>query len=305
MYYTVKHKSLLQAALLCSSCAAWTSLSTQHLSQKFPLTHAPLHNNRITTAIFSEKSHEENAIINDIHQDTPETERSSISPLWASLPLLASSTLLLLPQSAEAATGSPSPIPSALAAYGHYASLLVITAAIMVERLTIKPNMSSEEETRLAIADTTLGIAGVVLAYTGYLRAVSYGKGWDFYSHEPLFWVKITFVAIFGAVSFFPTTKIIQRSVARQLGREVPPMSEALAKRMASLMNAELLMVLSIPLTATLMARGVGYMNDFPWQVGAAVSAVALFGLGGKYISEALNWSEEEGAVKVVADESL
>ena len=32
----------------------------------------------------------------------------------------------------------------------------------------------------------------------------------------------------------------------------------------------------------------------FPWQAGAAPAALALFGLGGKYIKEALDWEEDD-----------
>ena len=201
----------------------------------------------------------------------------------------------LVPLEAHAADGSGSgggQIASAFAAYGHYLSLFIIVGCLVTERITVKPNMSDEEEDRLAIADTTLGISGALLAYTGYLRTTAdWGKGFDYYAHEPVFWLKIFFVAIFGTVSFFPTTKIIQRSVAKRNGNLVP-MSEELAARMTSLINAELLMVASIPLTASLMARGVGYMPTFPWQVGAGATIAALGGLGFKYVKEALDWEE-------------
>ena len=205
----------------------------------------------------------------------------------------------LVPLEAHAADGSSSSggqLASAFAAYGHYLSLFIIVGCLVTERLTVKANMSDEEEDRLAIADTTLGISGALLAYTGYLRTTAdWGKGFDYYAHEPVFWLKIFFVAIFGAVSFFPTTKIIQRSVAKRNDNLVP-MSEELAARMTSLINAELLMVASIPLTASLMARGVGYMPTFPWQVGAGATVAALGGLGFKYVKEALDWEEPVSA---------
>ena len=50
--------------------------------------------------------------------------------------------------------------------------------------------------------------------------------------------------------------------------------------------------VLSIPLAATLMARGVWYAEWLPWQAGAAAVALALGGLGYKYVKEALEWTE-------------
>jgi len=189
-------------------------------------------------------------------------------------------------------------VPAALAAYGHYFALLLSVACLTVERVTVKPAMNREEETRMAIADSLYGVAGLLVVVTGYLRVTAYGKGWEFYSHEPIFWLKLTLVAVAGASSFFPTTKIIQRSVAqRQAGEApIPPMSEKLAARMTSIINAELLALAAIPLSATLMARGVGYAPWLPWQAGAAPAALALGGLGFKYVKEALDWTEEAEA---------
>ena len=70
------------------------------------------------------------------------------------------------------------------------------------------------------------------------------------------------------------------------------PPSPALVKRMTSIVNAELLAVASIPLAATLMARGVAYADWLPWQAGAAPVALALGGFGYKYAKEALDWQE-------------
>jgi len=63
----------------------------------------------------------------------------------------------------------------------------------------------------------------------------------------------MTFVAIFCDVIFFPTTTIIQRSVVQQMGEMVAPISDALAARMASLIDSELVMVVTMPVTASLL----------------------------------------------------
>mmetsp|Transcript_37828 Transcript_37828/g.48248 ORF Transcript_37828/g.48248 Transcript_37828/m.48248 type:complete len:299 (+) Transcript_37828:83-979(+) len=211
-------------------------------------------------------------------------------------------TLLSAPGIANAVE-APAVIPSALAAYGHYLALMGMVACITTERFTIKPNMSDEEEDRLAFADIGTGVFGGLLAYTGYLRVIQYGKGWEFYSHEPIFWLKITFVGIFGAASFFNTFKVIQRSVAKaqNKGKVVEPMSPKLAKRMIQICNAELIALATIPLTASLMARGVAYSESIPWQAGAALSAIVFGGLSFKYIKEAATWKDDEVVAPVSA----
>jgi len=184
------------------------------------------------------------------------------------------------------------PIPSAFVAYGHYLALILAVGSLMTERLTIKPGMTKEEEERMSIADITYGGAGLLVLVTGVLRVTQYGKGWEFYQHEPIFWLKLTLVAVTGAASFFPTTKIIQRAVAMRGANPPEPMSDKLAARMTTLINAQLLAIGSIPLTAALMARGVGYADWFPWQAGAAFVAISFGGLGFKYVKEALDWQE-------------
>lgn len=193
-----------------------------------------------------------------------------------------------------AASSSASVVPAALVAYGHYLGLLLTVASLTVERVTIKPAMSIAEEQRMAVADSVYGVAGLLVVTTGYFRVTQFGKGWEFYAHEPIFWLKLTLVAVAGSASFFPTIKIIQRSVAqRQAGdSQIEPMSEKLAARMTSIINAEILAIGAIPLSATLMARGVGYQDWMPWQAGAAPAILALGGLGFKYVNEALTWAE-------------
>ena len=173
------------------------------------------------------------------------------------LPLAMASTAGLvatMPLPAEAATATGQ-IPSALVAYAHYLSLFAIVGLITYERFTVEAGMSKEKEINLALTDIGIGISGVAIVVSGYYRATQYGKGWDFYSHEPIFWLKMIFLCIFGAASLFPTTTFIKRSVAIQSGKDLEPMSEKLAARLQQVLTAELVMVASIPLAATLMVR--------------------------------------------------
>lgn len=218
-------------------------------------------------------------------------EDKDISPLISSSFLAA--PLLAFADPANAASAAPDAIPSALFAYGHYLSLFAIVACVTAERLVVKPNMTVEEEKAFGAYDIGLGLFGTTLLVSGYYRAVEYGKGWDFYSHEPVFWLKMAGVGVFGGLSLFNTIITIKRNVAIQQGNELEPMSEKLASRTKSILNAELSALALIPLSATFMSRGVGYVNDFPTQIVGpvgfgVVTAAAVF----KYVKEALDWEE-------------
>jgi len=199
--------------------------------------------------------------------------------------------------SSSIVTAGAGSVKSALFAYGHYATILAFVGILMTERWTLEngPDLSDAEEDRLAIADTLYGVFGGLLVYTGYYRLSdpALGKGTDFYIHEPIFWLKIAMVGVLAAASFFNTTKIIQRSVARNTGdKTVEPMSQELCDRMKSICNAQLTGMVFIPLAATFMARGIGYNESIPWQAEAGIAALIFLGLGYKYIKEALTFEQ-------------
>ena len=230
---------------------------------------------------------------NDIFDEViGENEKRAIVTVVGATPAM---VVLFSSLPAEAASqGAMFSLISALVAYVHYASIIVSAGCLVTERLLIKSGMSEEDQDTLTVADTVYGLAAVLLTGSGYLRVTEYGKGWDFYKYEPLFWVKLSLLGVMGASSFFPTTKIIQRAIEKRNNGVYPSMSEKLAGRMASIMNAELLALISIPLMATLMSRGVLYNDEIPWQIGAGFLLVSFGGLTFKYLTEAFTWVEDE-----------
>ena len=214
----------------------------------------------------------------------------------AALPLL---TALALPEAAQAAVN---PVASAFAAYGHYLGLVLVVASLTTEKFLVKPTLTEDEAQKLVIADSVYGIAGVLVLYTGYLRVTQYGKGWEYYAHEPIFWVKMGLFAVMGSSSLFCTTKIVQMAVKKTNGEEnATVLGEKLSARMQKIINGELLAIGSIPLAAALMARGVAYAENMPWQAGAAPVALVSLGLSVKYVKEALTWTDEPAKEKVEA----
>lgn len=95
-------------------------------------------------------------------------------------------------------------------------------------------------------------------------------------------------------LSTIPVT-FYRRKFARNDGKDVPPVSEKLAGRLQQILNAEITAVLSIPLVATLMARGVWYWDDFPWPAGLTLAIAATVGSFYLYGRQALTWTEDDG----------
>jgi putative membrane protein len=148
-------------------------------------------------------------------------------------------------------------VPGALVAYGHYLSFMVCFAALVLERRLIRPQPDRRDAIWMVITDVVYGIAALGVLVTGILRVRYFGQGSDFYTENPLFWVKVgTYVAV-GALSLYPTITYILWAIPLRKG-ELPQVTESLATRLKWILNIEILGFALIPLLAALMARGVG-----------------------------------------------
>ena len=148
-------------------------------------------------------------------------------------------------------------LTSAVVAYVHDLSFMVCFGALVMERQLIQPNPDRQRATRMVIADVVYGLAALLLLGSGILRVLYFGQGAGFYTHNPLFWTKVGVFLAVGALSLYPTVTYILWAIPLRKG-ELPRVGEALATRLAWIINVELVGFASIPLLATLMARGVG-----------------------------------------------
>ena len=146
---------------------------------------------------------------------------------------------------------------SAVVAYVHDLSFMVCFGALVMERQLIQPNPDRQRATRMVITDVVYGLAALLLLGSGVLRVLYFGQGAGFYTHNPLFWTKVGMFLSVGALSLYPTVTYILWVVPLRKG-ELPQVGEALSVRLAWILNVELVGFASIPLLATLMARGVG-----------------------------------------------
>jgi len=127
----------------------------------------------------------------------------------------------------------------------------------VLERRLIKANPAKGEATLMVITDVVYGIAALAVLLSGILRVLHYGQGSGFYTANPLFWWKVGVYLAVGALSLYPTVTYILWAIPLRKG-ELPEVSEALAGRLRWVLNIELAGFATIPLLASLMARGVG-----------------------------------------------
>lgn len=250
---------------------------------------------RIQSSSSSSSIGQRSFISADIKEKKNDKKKKKNSIDDVSLIALTACTTMTIMSCPEAFAQQEDQLPSAIAAYGHYLGLLLIVGSLTAEKCLLKANLKGDELMKLVIADSVYGIAGILVLYTGYLRVTEYGKGWEFYSHEPIFWFKMFLFAVMGSSSLFVTIKTITAFAEKQKSTdpEQTYISEKLATRMGKVLNGELLAVLAIPLAATTMSRGVWFQQEMDWHLGAAPVAVASVGLGIKYVKEALTWTED------------
>ena len=155
------------------------------------------------------------------------------------------------------ANASTQVLPRAGVAYVHYLSFMLCFGALVLERRLIRPNPNRQDATLMVITDVVYGMAALALLVSGILRVLHFGQGSAFYTENPLFWWKVGLYLGVGGLSLYPTVTYILWAIPLRKG-ELPQVSEALAKRLAWILNIELVGFALIPLLATLMARGVG-----------------------------------------------
>tara|TARA_Y100001968_G_C19353920_1_gene716186 strand:- start:838 stop:1353 length:516 start_codon:yes stop_codon:yes gene_type:complete len=149
---------------------------------------------------------------------------------------------------------------SALTAYIHYLSFMLCFASLLYERVSLKANPRRIEAISIVVADLVYGLAGIALVITGILRVRYFGQGIDFYTHNPVFWLKIGLFISVGLLSLYPTITYLLWAIPLTKGN-LPEVKDDLVYRLRLIINIELAGFASIPLLATFMARGIGLIS--------------------------------------------
>ena len=146
---------------------------------------------------------------------------------------------------------------SAIVAYVHYLGIILCFGSLLYERIILKTDLNKNETISMIIADIIYGISGLAILVTGILRVKYFGQGGEFYTSNPVFWIKVSLYALVGLISLYPTTTYVMWAVPLSKNK-LPIISENLVKRFNLIITTELVGFAIIPFFATLMARGVG-----------------------------------------------
>ena len=142
-----------------------------------------------------------------------------------------------------------------LFAFLHHLAAFVLVAAITVEFVLLRGELTLWSARRLQVWDMILGIAAGVLLAVGLARVFWFEKGAAYYFHNHAFLTKFGLFIVIGLLSIIPTLEFLSWRKAVKQG-EVPVVAPEKIKRVRMVLHIELAAVVVILLCAALMARG-------------------------------------------------
>ena len=146
---------------------------------------------------------------------------------------------------------------SALVAYVHYLAMIAIAVILVIEHLYCVPGLADGRVRLLARIDSIYGAAAILAIATGVARVVWYGKGYPFYLHNPVFYIKVALFIAVGLLSIPPTLQFLRWRRSLDAGAKNVAADYQVA-RLQRYIRAEIALFVFIPLMAAIMARGIG-----------------------------------------------
>ena len=144
---------------------------------------------------------------------------------------------------------------AALAAFLHHVAAFTLVAALAIEFVLIRGELTPAVARQLRIVDAILGAAAGVLLVVGLARVFWFEKGASYYGHNAFFIAKITLFVAVAIASLYPTVSFLSWRRA-----PLPAVGSPQLRRLRRLIHWELAGVLLILLCAALMARGIGQL---------------------------------------------
>ena len=139
----------------------------------------------------------------------------------------------------------------------HFLAIFAMVAILATEIAIIRPGMTAEQVVRIRRLDGFYGSLIALILFVGVLQ-VSYGeKGQDFYTDNPVFWMKMVAYAAVGILSIQPTIRIYYWWQQARGGSFFSAPDEEVA-RVRRFLRMEAAAFATIPVFAVAAANGIG-----------------------------------------------
>jgi putative membrane protein len=142
-----------------------------------------------------------------------------------------------------------------LLAFLHHLTAFTLVAAIAVEFVLIRQELTLASARRLLATDAVLGVSATVLLIVGLLRVFYFEKGAAYYFGSHAFLTKLGLFIVIALLSAIPTIEFLSWRKALKAG-QVPQPSGKKLRMVTGVLHAELTGIVIILLCAAIMARG-------------------------------------------------
>lgn len=145
---------------------------------------------------------------------------------------------------------------STLFAFLHHIAAFTLVAALAIEFMLIRQNLTLDNARRLLVADGIFGASAGMLLVVGLLRVFYFEKGYLYYFSSHAFWGKFGIFLVIALISIVPTVEFLKWRTPVRAG-QVPQVTAQKLGTLRRLIHWELAGIVLILLFAAMMARGV------------------------------------------------
>ena len=149
---------------------------------------------------------------------------------------------------------------SRLFAFAHHVAAFALVAALGVEFVVLRGELTAQRARQVLAADLVFGVSASAILVVGFLRVFYFEKGASYYFHSIPFIVKITLFAVIGLLSIYPTFAFLSWRKHLKDGH-APAISERKLRSIRAVIHWELIAAALLILCAALMARGVWVLS--------------------------------------------
>lgn len=135
----------------------------------------------------------------------------------------------------------------------HHLAAFTLVACLVFEVFTFRQTLSAHEARNIQRIDLWYGVSSAVLVVAGILRVIYGGKGYEFYTGNLLFWLKMALVVVVGILSISPTIRYIRWGNVAPDTTLTLPSSEF--QRIRHLLRIQVIGIVLILIVAPAMAR--------------------------------------------------
>lgn len=139
-------------------------------------------------------------------------------------------------------------------AFLHHLAAFALVAALVVEMVLLKGELTPQGARRLQGIDALYGASAGILLVVGLLRVFYFEKGAGYYFHSVPFIAKLVLFIAVGLLSIYPTLTF--RRWSKQ-----PTVTEVSLRKVRRVVHVQLAGIVLILLCAAMMVRGVGFFG--------------------------------------------